>query len=335
MTAAATATHRTFELHGVVVGVHAGEAAVIDAMELRLRDFRGDAASDPAVRLEFLTDRALDRAPLPGPARPVYDTPHGTLHYFPETDILHGRLGAVELHCEAGRGLAQFRSPAYVGRDLYLATHPLATISLMELLERRGLFALHAACLAAGAAAGPPAGHGDGVLLAGASGAGKSTLALALAHAGMRFLSDDLVFLYGDPASDGVTALGFADTVGLTEYAAAHFAEFRAVSGEAPALGFPKRLHRIEDLLGTPALGACKPRALVFPTVSPGKRSTIDPLDPGDALLRLVPDVLLTDPEATHAHLGAIAALLKQVRCYTLVSGNDLERAAALVRALV
>ena len=64
-------------------------------------------------------------------------------------------------------------------------------------------------------------------------------------------------------------------------------------------------------------------------------RARSTPLDSGDALLRLVPDVLLTDPAATQAHLRAIAALLEQVRCYTLRSGTDLERAAELVQAVV
>jgi hypothetical protein len=327
MTGAATSTQRSFGVHGVAVGVRAGEPAVIDAMELRLRGFPGAPADDPEVRLEFVDGEVADSALPPGVARPVYDTPHGTLHYFPDADVLRGRLGAVELRCEAGRGVALFRSPAYAGRDLYLATHPLATISLMELFERRGLFALHAACLAHGAS--------DGVLLAGASGAGKSTLALALVHAGMRFLSDDLVFLSCGGESNGVSVLGFADTIGLTDYASERFPRFRTLRAEPPAPGFPKRLHRIEDLFAAPALASCRPRALVFPTVSPGAPSGLEPLDQGDALLRLVPDVLLTDPEATHAHLRAIAALLKQVRCYTLRSGNDLERAAELVSSLV
>ena len=202
-----------------------------------------------------------DPAPPTGLARPVYDTPHGTLHYFPDADVLWGRLGTVELRCEAGRGVALFRSPAYAERDLYLATHPLATISLMELLERRGLFALHAACLAREAS--------DGVLLAGASGAGKSTLALALVHAGMRFLSDDIVFLSCDGESDTVTVLGFADTIGLTDYATERFPRFRALRAEPPAPGFPKRLHRIEDLFTAPR---SRPAGLARSSSPPSRR---------------------------------------------------------------
>ncbi|MBV9607021.1 MAG: hypothetical protein JO027_18050 [Solirubrobacterales bacterium] len=331
MSSAATVAPRSFELHGVELGVYAEDGAVIDAMELRLRDFASEEAPDPELRLEFVTADAPEAHAPPRAARPVYDTPHGTLHYLPDADLLLGRLGAVELRAEAGRGVARLRSPAFVGRDLYLATHPLATISLMELLERRGRFALHAACLASAT--------GEGVLLAGASGAGKSTLAVALAHSGMRFLSDDIVFLAPRPGSGTdpgeVRVLGFADTVGLTEHAAAHFPELRPATEEPLPDGFPKRLHRSEDLFGVPALSDCEPRALVFPTIAPGAPSRIAALDQGAAMLRLVPDVLLTHPAATHSHLRAIAALLRQVRCYRLSSGRDLERAVALVRAVV
>jgi len=329
-------TRQSFEMYGIAVEVSAEAPSVLDAMELRLRGFRASAERAPELRLEFLTDGSL-RPDLPagtsacidapgGAARAVYDTPHGSMHYFPETDLLRGRLGQVELRCEAGRGLARFHSPAYDERDLYLATHPLTTISLMELLERRGRFALHAACLASA--------QGRGVLLAGPSGAGKSTLALALALAGMQFLSDDIVFLTAARGSRELRVLGFADTVGLTGFAAAHVPALASLP-DKPAAGFPKRLHRIEDLLVTAPIPSCRPHALVFPEISPEHPSALGPLDPGEAMLRLVPDVLLTHPAATQAHLRAIAALVEQVRCYALRSGPDLGRAVELVQALV
>jgi hypothetical protein len=240
---------------------------------------------------------------------------------------LCGDLGGVQVWCEAGRGVARFRGAAFAGRELYLATHPLATVSLMELLERRGLFSLHAACLAGEG--------GRGVLLAGPSGAGKSTLALALARAGMSFVSDDVVFLAGIADAADVRVLGFADAIGVTDHAAEQFPELRVLLDEPPIDGFPKRLARIEELFGAPALPVCEPHALVFPEVVPDAPSRIAPLDGGEALLRLVPDVLLTESPATKAHLEAIAALLKRVRCYALRSGRDLERVTELLHALV
>lgn len=327
--AAIPAQQRRYDVHGVGLAVRAHAPVVLDAMELRLRDFRCADRPRADVLLQFTAD-ASDPSPFAaGAGRPVYDTPFGTLYYVPEADALHGELAGVQLHCEAARGLATLSSAAFAGRDLYLATHPLATIALMELLERRGLFSLHAACLAGV--------DGRGVLIAGPSGSGKSTLALALARAGMAFLSDDLVLLAAHPRSDWVRALGFADAVGLTPYAAERFPELSAALDVPPDDGFPKRLRRIEELFGgaAPSSSSCEPSALVFPHVAPEEPCRLEPLDPREALLRLVPDVLATEPHATQAHLAAIGALLRQVRCYAFVSGGDLERGAALVRGLV
>jgi hypothetical protein len=319
---------RAYSIHGVTVEVVADDPAVGAQLEMRLRGFAGEPdPAEPMLRLEFV--RSLAAAPPPGPGRPVYETPHGPLHYFAHDDVLAGELGGVALRCEPGLDRAVIAAPAFRGPALYLATHPLATIALMELMERHGRFALHAGCLAAA--------NGDGVLLAGPSGAGKSTLTLALARAGMRFLGDDVVFIERPAHGPGarLRALGFADTIGLGTFAAARFPELAAAAAEPPADGFPKRLHRFEELFAGQPIAGCEPRVLIFAEVAADRASSISPLDGGEALLRLVPDVLATHPESTRAHIAAIAALLEQVRCYAVRSGSDLERAADLVHALV
>lgn len=319
----------SYDVHGVGLEIRSEDSAVLETMELRLRDFAIDVPRPTDISLEFVIDGENGGASPAGCGRPVYDTPHGSLHYYPDADALHGRLGNVWLHCEPQRGCAWLHSAAFADTKLYLATHPLATISLMELLERLGLFSLHAACLADHA--------GQGVLLSGPSGSGKSTLSLALARAGMSFLSDDTVFLAPASQDDqrAVRVLGFADTIGLPDYAAERFGELRSRLAPQPAPGFPKRLGRIEELFGVNAIRVCEPRVLLLPEVSQDGISRIDPLDPGEALLRLVPDVLLTEPVSTQAHLAAIGSLLHQVECYTLHSGQDLERTAELIASLV
>jgi hypothetical protein len=330
---AVSVLRRAYDFHGIAVEVRADDARVLEAMDLRFRGFPRaggvGAGGGGAVVLEFVGSGAGRLEEPAGDGRPVYETPHGELSYFAGSDVLAGRFGEVELHCEPGSGLARISAPAFEGRALYFATHPLASVALMELLERRRLYSLHAACLTDG---------GDrGVLLAGPSGSGKSTLTLALVRAGCSLLSDDIVFLEtgvspkAGPACPPVRALGFADAVGLTEYAADRFAELRPLLDAAPTAGFPKRLHRIEALFDTVPRPACVPVAVVFPQVDPGARSRLARLDGSEALLRLVPDVLLTDAAATQAHLAAIAALVEQVECFALVAGSDLERAAALV----
>lgn len=320
-------SERVYAIDGLAVSVSSDEPAVLEAMDLRLRDFRRACAPRHAdLRFMFASDD-VDAAVPTGRGRPVYETLHGSLSYFPDSDLLRGQFSGVRLTCDAGGGIALLQASRFTGRELYLATHPLATISLMELLERRRRFSLHAACVADG--------DGHGVLLAGPSGAGKSTLTMALARAGMSFLSDDVVFLDNDADRRTVRVLGFADAIGLTEHAAERIGGLRRLLDEPPADGFPKRLHRIEELFGADALPTCEPHAIVFPEVTRDPLSTIAPLDCGEALLRLVPDVLLTEPVSTQAHLGAIAGLLGQVRCYAMSTGADLDQAAALVQALV
>jgi hypothetical protein len=315
-----------YDFHGVSIEVATQLPAVAAAMELRLRDF-AVAAGARARDVTFTFARSASPLALPdGPRRPVYDTPYGTLHWSSDgSDVVFGELAGVRMCCAASAGEVVIGAASLTGFQLYLATHPLATIALMELMERRGLHCLHAGCLAS---------SGRGVLLAGPSGAGKSTLTLALARAGLGLLSDDVVFLSTD-GSGGVSALGFADTLGVGEFAASRFPELRSMSEREPAEGFPKRLARIEKLFGAPSVSRCVPVAIVFPEVSLELPSAIAPLDPAEALLRLTPDVLLTDPASTQAHLGAIGALLAQVQCYAVRSGTDFERAAELVAELV
>jgi hypothetical protein len=330
MSGSALALARAYEIHGVGLTVASGEPAVVDAMEVRLQTFRRETIEQPEIRLEFiLNGHAEDKAHSlpPGTSRPVYETPHGHLHYFPQGDTVCGDLRGVRLRCEAGEGVARLHSPAFAGSDLYLATHPLATISLMELLKRRGRYSLHAACVAES--------DGRGMLVAGPSGAGKSTLTIALVRAGLCFLSDDIVFLRHDPAADTVRVLAFPDTLGVTPHTAERFGDLRSLLAEQPPSGFPKRLVRMDDLFETRALTSCEPRVLVFPEVVRDRPSRLDPLDPKEALLRLVPDVLLTQPAGTQSHLQALAALLARVRCYRLQSGADLDATAQLVRELL
>jgi hypothetical protein len=317
---------RAYSLHGIEIEVQADDEAVIASMDLRLRGTAsGDATAGASpVRFEFVAgDLPTDAGRS---ARPVYDTPHGSLFYREQDDTLAGVLGGVSLRCAVAEGRVLLTAPAFRSHHLYFATHPVTTVALMELMKRRGRFSLHAGCVA-----GP---DDSGVLLAGPSGAGKSTLTLALARTGLGFLSDDVVFLERPPGSEAIRALGFPDALGLAPFAAQRFPELRRWLDAPPADGFPKRLHRVEDLLGGAPVSSCIPRSIVFPEVTPTRKSELIPLDGGEALVRLVPDVLLTDPRATADHLAAIADLLGRVECYLLRTGSDLERAAERVTAL-
>ena len=314
-------TTEAYDVHGVRLLVHGDHPAAATAVDRRLRHFRTPDASgqhDVAIELTAGTDGvATGRA-----GRPVYDTPFGPVTYDDGSDQLWADCGGrAWLDVRAGAGLARLGAPAD-GEDAWLISHPLLTIALVELLKRRDLYALHAAALATPAGAtGIGDGIGDGigvVLFPGASGAGKTTLALALLRQGWGFLADDLVFLSGGDV------LGFPDEVDVSEETAALFP---AVAGSlhAPAAGGrAKRSLLVEEAFGGAApVPRGRPVAVVLPHVSAEHASRLAPLPPGDALVALAPNVLLTDAVAAQAHFDSLGTLVRSAPCFTLATGRD------------
>ena len=317
------------ERHYLVLGlrlmVTADDPGVGAAVDHRLRAWRTEPAPEAVLRLEFRTEELKPAADVErtGAHRPVYDTPDGQVVYWPDQDAVDADFGQVQMRGDVGAGVVRISSSAFEGRDRYLAAHPMTMIALTELLRRRGLYPVHAGCVAQGT---------RGAMFAGPSGSGKSTLTLALVQAGFQFLSDDLVFLR---ESDGPgRVLGFPDAVGVTAATVARFGELSALHERPPEPGWRKHVIRVEEHFSVTVTPSCAPVALIFPEIGPGE-SRLEPLDPGEGWLRLVPDVLLTEPAAAQAHLKSLAALSEQVDSYRLRSGPDLSHSVALVSELL
>jgi hypothetical protein len=65
---------------------------------------------------------------------------------------------------------------------------------------------------------------------------------------------------------------------------------------------------RAEEVYGAEVIWECLPEALVFPRVANRPKSILKPMDPGEALRELAPNVLLTEARSSQAHLDALAA---------------------------
>jgi hypothetical protein len=322
-----TPVERSYEFQGLPLTVSSQDDGVAAAIDYRLRSCPQAPSGSTNLRIELrLTGHATRPLPPFGSDgwRPVYDTPAGEVAYRPADDRLRADFGSVRMHGAIDRGLVRMSAESYAHESQYLAAHPLTMVALCELLKRHGRYNLHAGCVAH---------EGHGALIAGPSGTGKSTLVLALAKAGLDFLSDDMTFLAG--AEDGVEAHGFADAIGVTPDTAARFSELSDLAQAQPRPGFRKHLVRIEERFSARVVPRCRPRFLVFPELVPGRASRLEALDPQEAWLRLVPDVLLTHPAATQAHLAIVAALSAQVTCYRLKAGHDIDRSAELVTGLL
>ena len=306
---------RSYSLHGVRLGV-SGWPEGADLLHSRLACLPHGPGEDGDLSFEFLPPTA-DLAHLARPAagRPVYDPPGGEVLYDDAADRLYldlgGRLRAV---CEAGRGRALLAAPAAGRGDLWLLSHPLFTLPLVELLKRRGLYHVHAAALCRG---------GRGLVLA---------LTIALARAGFGFLGDDTLFLARRPA--GLRLLAFPDEVDLTDETLRFFPELAPVLDAPRRDGWRKRPLRAEEVYGAPVVWECAPGHLVFPAVSGRAASELTPIGADEALLELAPNVLLTDPASSQAHLDALADLAAASCCWRLATGRDLDAAVRRLAGL-
>ncbi|HKI04871.1 MAG TPA: hypothetical protein VKK31_23025 [Thermoanaerobaculia bacterium] len=314
-----------YDLHGVRIAVAAEGEAERAAVGIHARLAGLPADGEPPHDLTFEIHAGGEHLfSRPAAARPVYDPPLGEVVYDDGADLLYIGYGPrLRVLCEPGRGRTRASASGMEERDLWALSHPLFTLPLVELLKRRGLYGLHAGGLCR---------NGRALLLPGTSGAGKSTLTLALARAGFGFLSDDTVFLARRPG--GLKILAFPDEIDLTDQTVGFFPELAPLLDAALPDGWRKRQMRAERAYGTEVVWECEPALLVFPRVAGAAASELAPMPRGEALLELAPNVLLTDPGSSQAHLDALAELVAGSECWRLETGTDLDGAVRLLEAL-
>ena len=319
---------RQYDFHGVRLDVSTDDEGVADAIAERFADFATTDARPAEIdfTIELVDDPRGHAVSRPrGRSRPVYDPPEGEVSYFDDQEVLYiGVPETLRLECDTRRQTVRVSALRTQKQRDWLLSRPMLTIPLVELLKRRRLFNVHAACLGA---------NGRGVLFAGASGSGKSTLALALLTSGFEFLGDDMVFLRNGDGPQRV--LAFPDAIDFTPSTAAFFPELRELVGQPVPADWPKHRVSAGAVFGTAFVANCVPVAIVFPRVSEASRSELIPVGADEALLALAPNVLLTAPDHAQAHLDALAELVRVCDCYRLEAGRDFDRIAELSRELV
>ncbi len=315
-----------YALAGLVIQVSCTDAEMAELVESRLDPLRTDAVG-PAVTVDIRgpgADPSWPPAPA-GAGRPIYDAPTTQIEYFDGSDQLFVDYEQrSRLLVTPGEGRIQISVTGSHPGDAVLAAHPLLTIALLETMKRFGRFPLPAAGLSR---------NGKGVLVPGASGAGKSTMSVALVRAGFDFLADDTVFI--TTTVDGLWVWGFPDEIDVTEDTTAMVPELGYLAGSPLLPGRDKHSFRVEEVFGVAALAGTSPAVLIAPQIVAGPDSELEPMAPSDALLELLPNVLLTHPVPTQAHLAMLATLVRTVPCLRMRVGSDLEAAAAGVAGLL
>lgn len=191
-------------------------------------------------------------------------------------------------------------------------------------LSLRGCYFLHAA------AVGDTEG---GVLIVGKGGSGKSTTTLACLEQGLGVVGDDYCLL-SDASPPYVYSLySIAKLVsapelhGLHRYTPAVLNPQRS-AGDKALIALNE--HAPEKLLpGFPV------RAILIPQITGLSETRLVPGTAAAALKALAPSSVLQFPSATPVALRAMAELVKQVPCYTLELGTNLEMIPVVIQRLL
>ncbi len=328
MTAARLKAH--FRIHGLRLEIRSDHRALLNAMEADLRPFRvnGRAPARGGVRIRL--------AALPGPLEANhYPRPFAEYRVIGQRRRLPGGATVEQfapcavtvvssLHSRTIRAAvlpewARAADPAYH----YCFTQPVG-----PWLKRRGLFFLHAGCVARGP---------EGILFVGPSSAGKSVLSLCAVRAGFKLLSDEQPLLRLQAGR--VEALPFPRRIRLDPPAARLFPELRELrqSRKAARLVFP--IERFwPGSIGSP----CRPRILLFPEFQNHGRLRLSPLSPTRALSRLLQDDHFIwykgGPwtKVSHGHFALFGRLVRQAKAFHLkYSNRHLRAIPALLHRLL
>ena len=206
-----------------------------------------------------------------------------------------------------------------------LISHWFFLHTLNDLLRARGLFPIHASCVAQ---------EGMGVMMPGLSGSGKTTACIALVLGGFDFLSDDRSFLRR--VGEGLELLAFPEGVDVTDNTVALFPELEEQLGRRKGGGKGKRSFLMDVMRPGSLVERCVPRLLLFPTVVREERSRLEPVSKAWALKQLLPQSLLVfEPEIAARQFDALSSLVEGTYSYRLHCGQDICALPELVRGVL
>jgi hypothetical protein len=318
---------QTYGFHGLNLSV-TSSAAIAACLDARFQLLPPNGKSCETISFDFETvanAKSHRFGKPPARAKPFYELERGDASYFEAVDQLYlSYEDRVRVLCNPGVGTTFFSVAEPENDNLWIASHLLFTICLVEILKRRGLYSLHAGGFSA---------NGQCLLIPGVSGAGKSTLTVASLRANFDYMSDDMVFLIDRP--EGFRVLAFPEEVDVSDSTAGFFPELSFLLRYPKRPGWRKRqVHPIE-MYGARVVPEARPAAVVIPRIAEAETSVITKMDADEALLELVPNVLLTEASSCQAHLAAMRGLVTSTPCYRLETGRDFDQLSVRFREML
>jgi len=318
---------RIYRLHGMDLRFSCS-AAIAESLNSRFRLLPSGGEPRGTISIDFqsVPDQSQHSVERPqGQGRSFYDLPSGEASYFKSSDQLYVSFGnGLRVLSNPNLGNASFSIVESEPTNLFMASHLILTILLVEIFKRHGCYSMHAAGFSR---------EGKAVLIPGTSGAGKSTLAITLLRGGFGYLSDDMVFLRR--RADGLGVLSFPEDVDVSDRTIDFFPELDFLKRSPKAVGWPKRQVRADEVYRAEIIREARAGAIVFPRISAKETSEVRPIDADEALREIVSNVLLTEGRSCQNHLDILTELVRQTPCYRLETGRDFDRIPLLVRELL
>jgi hypothetical protein len=167
---------------------------------------------------------------------------------------------------------------------------------------------------------------GTGMIIVGNSNSGKSSLTIRLAGAGWHYLSDDMLVLAEENGLIDAWALRRIFSVSSASLANSNLSGLDAALGATVNSDPSKRKLEPRIMFPDRFVESCRPRVLLFPTLTGEAESRVEKLSSGEAMTRLIRQCPWASYDAGTAreHLRVLGLLAKQSNSYTLDAGLDL-----------
>jgi hypothetical protein len=190
-------------------------------------------------------------------------------------------------------------------------------------LSRRGIQLVH------GGAVGTENG---GVLLVGKSGAGKSTTALSCLPSALSYAGDDytLVKIEPNPKIFSLYSTGKKNTDDLKRLPFLN----KAISN-CDRLDTEKALYFIDEHFPQKMISSFPLKAILIPRISDRHDTFLESASAISTLSALAPSTIFQLPGATNADLKSISKIVKQVDCYYLNLGTNIDGASETIADLL
>jgi hypothetical protein len=314
---------RNYTLHTLALRIQC-PSTIAESLDSRFRLLPSNQQDRETISIDFRSvpdprHHTIDRPR--GEGRAFYDLPSGEALYFEGSDEIYMSFGeGVHVLAKPGLGSASFSVVLPDPVNMFMVSHLMFTLPLVEMMKRRGCYSMHAAGFSK---------KGKAILIPGTSGAGKSTLAVTLLRSGFDYLSDDMVFLWR--RTNGVEVLGFQEDVDVSDRTIDFFPELHFLKQVSKASGWPKKQVRADEVYGSKSAQEAKPGAILIPRISGKEASVVRAIGADEALFELVSNVLLTEVRSCQEHLNILTELVRETPCYRLETGRDFDRIPVLL----